>query len=52
MVVSVPIHYDQLAPGTTAEKMHAALTAHYAGSTFVSVRPVNDTVRPRSGMRA
>ena len=42
MVVSVPLHYDQLAPGVTGEKMHACLESHYAGSRFVSVRALNE----------
>ena len=43
MVVSVPLHYDQLAAGVTGAKMHAALEAHYRGSRFVSVRELNGT---------
>jgi N-acetyl-gamma-glutamyl-phosphate reductase len=39
MVVSVPLHIDWLAPGTTGERIHTVLTDHYAGSTFVKVMP-------------
>ena len=47
MVVSVPIHYDrdlQLAgiTGSVGAALHAALAAHYADSTFVSVMPFGD----------
>jgi len=41
MVVSVPLRFSQLSPGTTAKDLHAALTAHYAGSRFVRVAPLN-----------
>jgi N-acetyl-gamma-glutamyl-phosphate reductase len=48
MVVTVPLHYSQLAtPGGSAGGMgaalHAALAAHYATSAFVTVMPLNDT---------
>ena len=44
MVVSVPLHYDQLAEaGRSGEAIQKALEAHYEGSKFVSVRPLNET---------
>ncbi len=42
MVVSVPLHYDQLTvSGRSAERLHKCLTERYAGSAFVSVRGLN-----------
>jgi len=50
MVVTVPLHYTQLASGkASGAAIHAALTAHYAGSSFVSVMPLNDTSRLERG---
>ena len=43
MVVSVPLHLDLLPPAATPAALQAALAAHYAGSEFVSVRPLNDS---------
>jgi N-acetyl-gamma-glutamyl-phosphate reductase len=40
MVVSVPLHYAWLAPGTTGEKIHKVYEEHYKGSTFVEVMPL------------
>lgn len=42
LTVSVPLHLSQLAPGTTAEHLHAALEQRYAGEEFVRVMPLND----------
>lgn len=42
MVVSVPLHYEWLKPGTTGADMHAALTKHYEGSSFISVMPLGE----------
>ena len=45
MVVTVPLHYSQLGHGSASgvgTSLHAALAAHYAGSQFVSVMPLND----------
>lgn len=42
MVVSVPIHYEWLAPGTTGADIHKALSKHYEGSKFVSVMPLGE----------
>jgi len=42
MVVSVPLHYDQLTvSGRSAERLHKCLSERYAGSPFVSVRSLN-----------
>eukprot|EP00529_Nitzschia_sp_RCC80_P031364 CAMPEP_0113446004 /NCGR_PEP_ID=MMETSP0014_2-20120614/3479_1 /TAXON_ID=2857 /ORGANISM="Nitzschia sp." /LENGTH=368 /DNA_ID=CAMNT_0000337075 /DNA_START=159 /DNA_END=1261 /DNA_ORIENTATION=+ /assembly_acc=CAM_ASM_000159 len=50
MVVSVPLHYDWLSPGTTGEKMHDALSKHYEGSTFVSVMPLGESNVKEAGL--
>ena len=42
MVVSVPLHYDQLAADArSAKRLHECLRARYAQSTYVSVRDLN-----------
>jgi N-acetyl-gamma-glutamyl-phosphate reductase len=43
MLVQVPLHLDSLPAKPTAAQLHAALTAHYAGSEFVKVVPLDDT---------
>ena len=44
MVVSVPIHYDQMSEaGRGGEAIQKYLEERYAGSKFVSVRPLNKT---------
>jgi N-acetyl-gamma-glutamyl-phosphate reductase len=44
MVVSVPIHYDQLsAAGRSAAAIQECLEERYAGSRFVRVMPLNET---------
>ena len=42
LAVTIPLHLSQLAAGATAEKLHAALQARYAGEPFVQVRPLRD----------
>jgi N-acetyl-gamma-glutamyl-phosphate reductase len=42
MLVQVPLHLDSLPAKPTAAQLHAALTAHYAGSEFVKVVPLDD----------
>lgn len=42
LCVSVPLELSQLAPGTTAERLHEALSAHYASERFVRVMPLRD----------
>eukprot|EP00928_Gymnodinium_smaydae_P026529 TRINITY_DN20803_c0_g2_i1.p1 TRINITY_DN20803_c0_g2~~TRINITY_DN20803_c0_g2_i1.p1 ORF type:complete len:417 (+),score=56.00 TRINITY_DN20803_c0_g2_i1:33-1253(+) len=41
MVVSVPLHFSQLKPGTTTADVQAVLAKHYEGKRFVHVAPVN-----------
>jgi N-acetyl-gamma-glutamyl-phosphate reductase len=50
MIVSVPLHYDWLAPGTTGEKIHDALSKHYEGSNFVSVMPLGEANVKEAGL--
>ncbi|WP_097022238.1 N-acetyl-gamma-glutamyl-phosphate reductase [Chromohalobacter canadensis] len=40
--VTIPLHVDQLSPGTTAETLRKAYADHYAGETFVRVMPLED----------
>ncbi|GAB4034938.1 MAG: N-acetyl-gamma-glutamyl-phosphate reductase [Rubrivivax sp.] len=47
LAVSVPLHLPAL--GTTAEALHAALAAHYAGERFVKVMPLADPATLESG---
>ncbi len=42
LAVTIPLHLSQLAAGATAEKLHAALQARYAGEPFVQVKPLRD----------
>lgn len=42
LAVSVPLTLNQLAPGTTPERLHRALAAHYEGERFVRVLPLRD----------
>ncbi|MCX7742783.1 MAG: N-acetyl-gamma-glutamyl-phosphate reductase, partial [Tepidimonas sp.] len=39
MLVQLPLHLDQLPGRVTGADLHAALAAHYAGSTWVRVLP-------------
>ena len=50
MVVSVPLHYDWLAAGTTGAKIHEVLSHHYAGSNFVSVMPLGEGAVKEAGL--
>lgn len=43
MVVSVPLHYAWLAPGSNGAKIHEALCKHYEGSKFVKVMPLGES---------
>ena len=44
MVVSVPLHYDQLhEKGRSGAAIHGAIEERYKDSRFVSVRPLNET---------
>jgi N-acetyl-gamma-glutamyl-phosphate reductase len=42
LAVSVPLHRSQLPAGASAEALHAALVARYAGERFVRVHPLHD----------
>lgn len=42
MLVSVPLHLDTLPGKPTGADLHAALAKHYAGSTYVSVMPLDN----------
>jgi N-acetyl-gamma-glutamyl-phosphate reductase len=48
MLVSVPLHLDTLPGKPGAADLHAALAKRYAGSTYVSVMPL-DNAATRSG---
>ena len=43
MLVSVPLHLDTLAGSPSGADVHAALAKRYAGSTYVSVMPLDNT---------
>src|SRR5439155_15084442 len=45
MLVSVPLHLDTLPGKPTAADLHAALAKRYAGSTYVSVMPLQNEVK-------
>ncbi|MFT3818683.1 MAG: N-acetyl-gamma-glutamyl-phosphate reductase [Rubrivivax sp.] len=49
LAVSVPLALSQLPAGTTAESLHAALAARYAGERFVRVQPLRDPATLESG---
>jgi N-acetyl-gamma-glutamyl-phosphate reductase len=40
--VSVPLHFSQLADGTTAQKIQRAFEQRYEGERFIRVLPLND----------
>jgi len=42
LTVSIPFHVHQLAAGTDAAKVHAALAARYADEQFINVMPLSD----------
>ena len=42
LAVSVPLAMADLAPGTTAERVHAAYAERYAGEVFIRVMPLRD----------
>lgn len=50
LAVSIPFHVSQLAPGTDAARVHAALTERYAGEQFVKVMPLFDPQVLADGM--
>ncbi|MGG7517143.1 N-acetyl-gamma-glutamyl-phosphate reductase [Allorhizobium undicola] len=43
MIVQVPLTLARLAPDTSLESIHAALTAHYAGQNIVTVAPLAES---------
>ncbi len=45
MIVQVPLFLDQLNGGATLESIHAALTAHYAGQSIVTVVPLDESTK-------
>lgn len=49
MLVCVPLHQRAFRRAVGGVDVHAALAAHYAGETFVTVRPMNDTSALREG---
>lgn len=50
MVVSVPLHYQWLKPGTKGRDIHEALGKHYAGSNFISVMPLGEAAVKEAGL--
>jgi N-acetyl-gamma-glutamyl-phosphate reductase len=49
MLVHVPLQTSALPRAVTGAELHAAYAEHYAGETFVGVRPLNDTAALREG---
>jgi N-acetyl-gamma-glutamyl-phosphate reductase len=49
LAVSVPLHGSQLAADASPQRVHAALTQHYAGERFVQVRPLQDAATLETG---
>lgn len=49
LAVSLPLHFEQLAPGTDAQRLQAALEAHYEGERFVKVMPLRDPATLEAG---
>jgi N-acetyl-gamma-glutamyl-phosphate reductase len=43
MIVEVPLHLSQLAPGTTVDQVHEALADAYAGAPLVTVASLTDS---------
>ncbi len=43
MLVQLPLHLDLLPGKPSAQDLHAALAAHYAGSEWVTVEPTTDS---------
>jgi N-acetyl-gamma-glutamyl-phosphate reductase len=50
MVVSIPLHYQWLKPGTKGHDIHQALEKHYSGSAFVSVMPAGESAVKEAGL--
>ena len=49
MLVFVPLHFTQCARGVSGAQLRDTLAAHFAGQTFVTVRPLNDESALRDG---
>jgi N-acetyl-gamma-glutamyl-phosphate reductase len=49
LAVSVPLALADLAPGTTAERLHAAYAERYAGERFIQVMPLRDAATLADG---
>ena len=49
LAVSVPLHFADLKPGTTAEQLHAVLAARYSGEPFIRVLPLRDEAQLAEG---
>ncbi|MCC6709621.1 MAG: N-acetyl-gamma-glutamyl-phosphate reductase [Gammaproteobacteria bacterium] len=49
MLVFVPLHYSQCTGAVNGARLHDALSAHFDGETFVTVRPLNDASALREG---
>ena len=47
--VSVPLHFSQLKPGTTAGHLQAAYEARFAGERFMRVMPLRDAAALEGG---
>ena len=49
MLVSVPLQTGQLPGRSTGAELHEAYVEHFAGESFITVRPLNDTAALRDG---
>lgn len=49
MLVHVPLHLSTLAKKVSGADLHAIYSAHFAGETYIDVRPLNDTAALREG---
>ncbi len=49
LAVTMPLHLNQLAPGATAESVHATLARRYADERFVRVLPLRDPATLENG---
>ncbi len=49
MLVHVPLHLSTLAKKVTGADLHAIYSAHFAGETYINVRPLNDAASLRDG---
>jgi N-acetyl-gamma-glutamyl-phosphate reductase len=49
LAVSVPLHFSQLAPGSTGAALHRAYVQRYEGESFVRVLPLSDPATLEAG---